>query len=272
MSLKAYISFVELPTKIASVIPFILGTVYTMYRYGEINAINLIIMFTSMITFDMATTGINNYCDYQNELKHTKEKYDGRNPMHVYNISNKVGLLTIFTLLSIGVISGIILVLKTNLLILAIGVLCYFVGIFYTFGPIPISRMPLGEIFSGVFMGLLITFLTIYVTIHDKGYFGLYINEYNLSASFNLMELVVLGLISIPLIIGIANIMLANNICDLEDDIKVQRFTLPYYIGKENAIKIFKYNYYIGYIAVLLAIIMGILPKSAVLFLASILV
>lgn len=269
MSLKAYLSFVELPTKIASVIPFIMGIVYTHYRYEEINIVNILIMFISMITFDMATTAINNYCDYKNEIKHYNDDYKGRNAMFVYNISQRTALITIAILLLVATIFGIILTIKTNLLVLAIGVICFFVGIFYTFGPIPISRMPLGEMFSGIFMGLLIPFLTVYISIYNKEYFGIYIQNTDLLVKFNLIELLVIGIVSIPLIGGIANIMLANNICDLQEDIKVGRYTLPYYIGKNIAIKLFKYIYYVGYIAILVSIGIGILPPTCLLILLT---
>lgn len=264
MSLKAYINFVELPTKLASIIPFIMGIAYSLYRYNSANIVNLIIMFISMITFDMATTAINNYCDYKNELKYSSEEYNGRNPMFVYNISEKVGLLVIFTLLTISIIAGIILSLKTNLLVLAIGIICFFVGIFYTFGPIPISRMPLGEIFSGIFMGFIIPFLAIYVSIYNREYFGIYIDNYVILARFNIREIIAILLVTTPLIGGIANIMLANNICDLEEDIKVGRYTLPYYIGKKRSINLFKYIYYFGYIAIVLSIFIDILPKTSI--------
>ncbi|MGL6105154.1 1,4-dihydroxy-2-naphthoate polyprenyltransferase [Romboutsia sp.] len=265
MSLKAYLSFVELPTKIASVIPFIMGVIYTHYRYGQFNFTNIVVMFISMITFDMATTAINNYCDYKNELKHFKDDYKGRNAMFVYNISQKKALCTIAILLFTATIFGIILTFRTNLLVLAVGVVCFFVGIFYTFGPIPISRMPLGEVFSGGFMGLLIPFLTIYISIYNKDYFGIYIDNTTLLMKFNLVEMLVIGTVSIPLIGGIANIMLANNICDLEEDIKVGRYTLPYYISKKVAVKLYKYIYYVGYITILLSVVIDILPKTALL-------
>ena len=265
MNLKAYISFVELPTKVASVIPFIMGVVYTLCRYEEVNIGNLIIMFISMICFDMATTAINNYCDYKNEMKHLKGEYKGRNAMFVYNISQKTALIVIGILLFIATTFGIILTFKTNLLVLAIGVICFFIGIFYTFGPIPISRMPLGEVFSGVFMGLLIPFLTIYISIYSKGYFGIYIEEAMLLMQFNIIEAISIGLVTVPLIGGISNIMLANNICDLEDDTKVGRYTLPYYIGKDIAVKIYKYTYYVCYISIILSVLIGALPKTALL-------
>lgn len=269
MNLKGYISFVELPTKVASVIPFIMGVVYSIYRYDEINVFNLMIMFISMITFDMATTAINNYCDYKNEISHQGKNYQGKNPMHVYGISQKVGLYTIAILLSIATIFGIILTFKTNILILFIGIICFFMGIFYTFGPIPISRMPLGEVFSGIFMGLFIPFITIYASIYDKGFFGIYIEGSMIIGKFNLIEGIVIAMISIPLICGISNIMLANNICDLEEDIKVSRFTLPYYITKDRAIKLYKYIYYLGYIVILLSVIVKILPNSTLLAILS---
>lgn len=44
---------------------------------------------------------------------------------------------------------------------------------------------------------------------------------------------------SIPLVTLIANIMLANNTCDLEEDIRNHRYTLVYYIGKKNALKLY---------------------------------
>ena len=272
MGIKAYINFIELPTKIASVIPYILGIVYTIYKYDTINLKNVIIMFISMITFDMATTGINNYFDYKDELKYLKSEYKGKNPMFEYNISQKTASITVITLLVISIISGILLAIRTNLLLLIIGVMCFFIGIFYTFGPIPISRMPLGEVFSGFFMGLLIPFLTIYASIYDKGYFGIYLNKEMLFVELNLIHLISISIMTIPIIGGISNIMLANNICDLEEDIKINRFTLPYYIGKSNAIKLFKYIYYVGYISTILSILLGTLPKTSLLHMLSIII
>lgn len=269
MNLKSYISFVELPTKVASVIPFIMGVVYTLYRYEEVNITNLLIMFISMICFDMATTAINNYCDYKNEIKHMKDKYKGRNPMFIYNISQKIALTVIGILLFIATTFGIMLAFKTNLLVLVIGAICFFIGIFYTFGPIPISRMPLGEVFSGIFMGFLIPFLTIYVSIYSKKYFGIYIDEFIISIKINLIEAITIGIVAVPLIGGISNIMLANNICDLDDDIKVGRYTLPYYIGKDTAIKLYKYTYYICYISIIISVLIGALPKTALLSLLT---
>lgn len=270
MGIKGFIRYVELPTKLASVIPYTFGVLYTLFRYGKLNLENLVAMFISMICFDMATTAINNFYDYRNELKHYKEEYNGDNPMFVFGISQKKGSFIIVFLISIAIIFGIVLTYNTNLFVLLLGMICFFMGIIYTFGPVPISRTPFGEAFSGFFMGFFITLLTIYSSIYNDGYFGIFLDGYSIEIKLNLLEGLVILLVSMPLIAGIANIMLANNICDLEDDIKVNRFTLTYYIGKERALKLYRYIYYLGYFAVVFGVFTKLLPVSAVLVLLTI--
>lgn len=65
MSLESFLKLVEIQTKVASVIPFALGTLYTVYHFGIFNPKNFIIMFISLLSFDMVTTAINNYYDYK---------------------------------------------------------------------------------------------------------------------------------------------------------------------------------------------------------------
>ncbi|WP_185650869.1 hypothetical protein [Clostridium sp. DJ247] len=71
-----------------------------------------------------------------------------------------------------------------------------------------------------------------------------------MNVSINIIEVLYIFLISLPLISGIANIMLSNNICDIEDDLENKRYTLPVYIGSDNALKLYKALYYIAYISI----------------------
>ena len=61
----SFLKLVEIQTKVASMIPFILGTVYSLYRFGKFNGMNFLLMFISLLTVDMATTAVNNYMDYK---------------------------------------------------------------------------------------------------------------------------------------------------------------------------------------------------------------
>lgn len=63
--------------------------------------------------------------------------------------------------------------------------------------------------------------------------------------------------------------MLTNNICDLEEDIKNNRFTLPYYIGKKYAIWLFNALYLISFFAILAAVALHLLPKIMLLALLA---
>lgn len=270
MSLSGFFKFVEIQTKLASIIPFIVGTLYSLYRYKSFNLKNFIIMGVSLIAFDMATTAINNYIDYKKALKVEGCSYKDENAIVKYGIKESTAKSIIFTLIAIAIFFGILLTLNTNVIVLLIGIISFLAGIFYTYGPIPISRMPLGEIFSGVFMGFVILFLSCYIHIYDRNIISLVYDNNVLSISINLVEIFYIFLISIPTINGIANIMLANNICDVEDDIINNRYTLPYYLGKKNAFKLFKILYYIGYLDIILLVILKISPVTSLLVILTI--
>ncbi|MCH3963764.1 MAG: 1,4-dihydroxy-2-naphthoate polyprenyltransferase [Clostridium sp.] len=258
MNLKDFLEFVEIKTKVASIIPFFLGTIYSIYRYDSLRTVNFFIMLVSLISFDMATTAINNYCDYKKRVCTDDEKIG---IISSGKLKESTALALIAILLAIAVISGIILTIHTNLIVFFIGAASFSVGIFYTFGPVPISRMPLGEIFSGFFMGFVIVFLSIYINTFDSNIILFSYNSGMLNLSINIIEIIYIFLISISCINGIFNIMLANNICDLSKDTANDRYTLAYYIGRKNSLLLFKFMYYIIYAAIIFLIVIGVLPK-----------
>ncbi|SKA79120.1 1,4-dihydroxy-2-naphthoate octaprenyltransferase [Caloramator quimbayensis] len=268
MKVNSFLKLVEIQTKIASVIPFLLGTIYAVYRFKSFNVINFIFMFVSLITFDMATTAINNYYDYKRAVKKHGYNYEMHNGIVKYNLTETSVKITIFALLLCATSFGIMLFLNTNIIVLIIGIISFAVGIFYSFGPVPISRMPLGEIFSGIFMGFVIVFLSVFIQVDDKILNLIYHNGF-LTLNMNLKEIIYIFLISIPTINCISNVMLANNICDIDDDLVNKRYTLPIYLGKEKSLLIFKIAYYVVYIDIILLIILGIVPVFSIITLLT---
>lgn len=269
MTLRNYLQFVEIQTKAASIIPFILGGLYSIYRYKSFSTMNFFIMLISLLTFDMATTAINNYIDYKKSLKTLNHNLESKNDLVREGITTSTALIIIFTLLTTATILGIILVIGTNVIVLLIGVLSFLAGILYTFGPIPISRMPLGELFSGFFMGFIILFLSIYIHIYDQNIINVFYSNNILSLDINILKVFDIFLLSIPTITGIANIMLANNICDVDEDILNKRFTLSYYIGHRNSLLLFKFLYYIGFIDIIILVTLRIAPIATLLVLVT---
>jgi len=258
MSIATFLKLVEIQTKIASVFPFLVGTLFVMYRYDSFNLVNTLIFFTAMLLFDLTTTAINNYMDFR---KAKSEEYrKERNIIGQKMIPERVVVLIILLMLTMASGLGIWLVIRTDLLVLLIGMLCFAIGIFYTFGPIPLSRMPLGEVFSGVTMGFGIVFLIVYVNAFDQGIANFIWSGREIVFHADLLLLLEIVWISLPCVFTIANLMLANNICDLEDDVANERFTLPYYIGKRYAIWLFDALYAATFLAILTAVLFKVLP------------
>lgn len=269
MNLKSFFKLVEIQTKVASVIPFLIGTTFVLYKYDDFNLKNMVLFFLSMIIFDMTTTAINNYMDFKKALK--KEGYGYEEHNAIVKDGLKIGTVkwTIILMLIMASALGLLLVFNTNLVVLAVGVICFFIGITYSYGPIPISRTPFGEIFSGFTMGFFITFLSVYIHIFKENPIFTKLSEGTLFIELNLEVLLSILIVSIPLIAGIANIMLANNICDIEDDIVNKRYTLPIFIGKEMALKVFKWTYYIGFLSIVFAVSLKVLPITCLLVLIA---
>lgn len=259
MSFGTFLKLVEIKTKLASVFPFLIGILYVYYRYGTIKPLETLLFFVAMLLFDMTTTAINNYMDYK---KAKSEEYrQTENIIGITKIPEWLVATTILTLLTTATVISLILVAYTDLLLLFIGMVCFFIGIFYTFGPIPFSRMPLGEILSGLTMGFGIVFLAVYVNTYDLGIANLIWEGRMVSLTFDFIAMIEIVLVSLPCVFTIANIMLANNICDLEYDIENERFTLPYYLGRRLSIWLFNALYIGSFVAIVVCVLLNLYPK-----------
>lgn len=269
MNITTFFKLVEIRTKVASVIPYLVGTLYTLYAFDTFNPMNAILMFLSMLIFDMTTTAINNYIDYTKAIKKDGYGYEVHNVIHKYGLKTSHIRFLIYTMLFISSVLGILLALNTNIIILLLGMVCFAIGILYTFGPLPISRTPFGELFSGLTMGLVLTFITIYIHIFDQNVFNFSLTRELLTVNLNLSVLIAIGVICIPLVACIANIMLANNICDMEEDLPNRRYTLPIYIGRGNALLLWEALYYLAYVAIIIGVLLKVLPWLSLLTLIT---
>jgi len=266
MKIRSFLKYVEIQTKLASMVSFLLGTLLAVYRYRVFNTENFLLMLVSLLCFDMTTTAINNYMDFKNARKKSGYGYEKHNAIVRDNIRESAAIAVIVILLVISVAAGFVLFLKTNVVVLVLGVISFAVGVLYSAGPVPISRTPFGEVFSGLFMGFLIPFLSAFIHVFDKNIVLLQFESPILMFRANVLEAAYIFIVSVPAVAGIANIMLANNICDMEDDLENRRYTLPLYIGKERALRLFKWIYYGAYLFVIVGIVLRIIPITGLLF------
>lgn len=244
-TLQKFNALVQIQTIIISALPYIIGSVMASYYYHNFNLVYSLWLFLAVICFHLAVNGHNQYTDYARYKQNHITSYN--NILEKFNITKSWARKIIIILTLISAIIGTILSIKVGWIILLIGILSYLIGYCYSGGPYPILKTPFGEPASGITMGYNITFL------------GLYINMYNVHPFDNFLwakAIIVAG----PAIFVIANVMLANNICDVAEDVKIGRKTLPYYTGRKTALTILCCYYVLAYIFLILGIVLKYLP------------
>lgn len=254
--LNKFLSYVEIRTKITSTFAFLMTISFLLYKKQTIDWKLTFIFFAAMFLFDLTTTAINNYIDTKTNNQELQFK-------------RSTALMIIIVLFCISAGLGLYLAYLTDIVIFLIGGLCFLCGVFYTYGPVPISRQPLGEILSGVFYGLLIPFIILYINAPVGTYVNFSVNLESISLELKIIPIVTLLLFSVIPTCTTANIMLANNICDLDKDIQVKRHTLPYYLG-EKSLYLFAGIYYLTYVATIIMVVLKILSPICLLSLLTI--
>lgn len=244
---KYFIDFVELKTKLISVFSFIVAVlfyIHYLYPIYGIDVINIVIFFVSMLAIDMFTTALNHLSAIFKEKK--KSLYDEKllKDMDENNYSMKTNYIIIVGLFFVFTTLGIILVLRSNIGVLLLGMLSVLIGIIYSFGKRPIAYTPFGEIFAGGAMGGILPVIVIFTQFDHL--------------PFELSPF--LAIVFMPLAFLIGNVLFANNICDLELDVHNGRYTLAHYTGKEFGAKLLHLSNLGALGCITLASLLGYLP------------
>jgi hypothetical protein len=150
--LQRFFSYVEIKTKITSVFPFLMTLSYLFSSGIDINLPRSLVFFFGMFLFDLTATTINNF-------------FDSKKNSQKLQFSRRTCAAITAILLLLSVFFGIWLVLLTDIAVLFLGALCFLFGIFYSWGPVPISHGPYGELVSGLFYGLLIPAILLYINV-----------------------------------------------------------------------------------------------------------
>ncbi|MBO0486936.1 prenyltransferase [Vagococcus fluvialis] len=251
MTLKIFAELVELKAKTASIFPFLMGFLYSWYHYNQIYWGNMLIFFISMVLFNMAVDIMDNYMDYHNATDVHDYKHE-TNIIGRENLSLSLVRNMMWGFIIVSALMGIYLASQTSWVILWLGMFSYAMGIFYSAGPKPLSSLPVGEVTSGLTMGVVIPLICVYLNIYDIVPF-----DWHLIGSVTMM--------SLPAAFSIANLMLANNTCDVEEDILNNRHTLVSYIGKKKAVTLFQSLVIATFVAATISVVFKIVPLTLLL-------
>ena len=199
----------------AAIAPVLVGTTFALNYTENFSWIKFLLFLIACVLIQAATNLFNEYYDYKKGLdKIDSEGISGS--IVKGKLTSKEVMVGAIVLYIASFLIGIVLTTLSSYYVLLVGLVSMLVGYLYTGGPYPIAYSPLGEVFSGFFMGTIIIGLAFYFQTK-------YIN----------IDVIIL---SIPIFLLIAGIMLTNNIRDLANDKESGRKTYAIIVGKNNAV------------------------------------
>lgn len=235
-------------TLTAAFAPVFLGTMIAL-THGKLHFPLFFAMLIASLFIQMATNMFNEYYDFKRGLDN--ENSVGIGGTIVRNgVQPKTVLTIALTLYAVSVLIGIYICMQTSWMLALVGAISMLIGYLYTGGPLPIAYTPFGELVSGVVMGMLLILIAFYIQT----------GEVTTDAV----------LISIPSMLLVAAIMMANNIRDLEGDKEGGRKTLAILVGRSNAITILASFFIVSYCWIIILIVLGYLTPWALLVFVSI--
>lgn len=235
-------------TLTAAFVPVILGTVIAM----EITAINWLLfaaMLIASILIQAATNMFNEYYDFKRGLD-TEESVGIGGAIVRHGVQPRTVMLLALSLYGIALLLGIYICSQTSWWLAVVGAVSMLIGYLYTGGPLPIAYTPFGEIFAGLFMGMLIILISFYIqtgTVTGQAV-----------------------LISIPIMILVGLINLSNNIRDIEEDRLGGRKTFAILVGRKTAVQTMFILFLIAYLWIVGLVVAGLLTPWALITLISI--
>lgn len=253
--IKEFFILTQIYSVVTSIMPAILGMMFVGLYYRQFNFGLSLLLFIAVVLFHLAVNVHNQYVDYYKYQSQPEVfKNSVNNTLKVNQISPKKAQMLTIILAGISAIIGLYLVYRTGWFILLIGIVSFLIGYFYSGGFKSISYSPFGELVSGLTMGYNITLLAVYINLEN-------------TSAFEWSFVLKTALVSLVAVFAISNIMLANNISDAKEDLKVGRKTLVAYIGEKNSLIVWILCYLLGYVAVVMSVVLGYLPRYCLLIL-----
>lgn len=208
-------------TWVASLFPALFGVLVTAFEERVLSMPQTVLLAGACILLQAAVNTLNDYADFVKGADSQDDYVEKMDSVLVYHAVNPRAALCIGILyFMLGGVFGVAACRHAGAVPLYIGLTGGATVILYSTGALPISYLPLGELVSGFVMGGLIP---LGVAAAADGGWHLDILPYTL-----------------PLIIGIALIMLSNNGSDIEKDSRAGRKTLPVCIGRKNTVLVYR--------------------------------
>ena len=203
-------------TKIVSVSSLLVGSAWALATAPERFSWGLLaLMAAATVLVDMGTTGFNSYFDFVTGVDTRDSDQERFKALVQREIDPRVALHLSLALYAVAMPLGIAVGARAGWGVVATGAFCMVFAWFYSGGPRPISRTPVGEFFAGGLLGGVLVIVAAFV--HTQ----------RLDAATIL--------VGIPSSLIIAGILSTNNACDRVGDARAGRRTLAIVLGPDRS-------------------------------------
>lgn len=211
-----FLRIVDIRTKIVSVSSLLVGSAWVLATAPERFSWTLFgLMAVATLLVDMGTTGFNSYFDFITGVDTRESDQERFKALVQRPIDPRIALHLSFALYAAAVPFGLAIGARAGWGVVAIGAACMLFAYFYSGGPRPISRTPVGEFFAGGLLGGVLVVV------------AAFIHTGSLDAATIL--------VGVPSSLIIAGILSTNNACDRVGDAKAGRHTLAIALGPERS-------------------------------------
>ena len=227
----------------AAISPVLVGTALAAY-YGTFHPLIFAVTLLSCLFLQIGTNYFNEYFDYRYGLDHAESLGAStvifRDEMTAAQVlGGGIGCFAIATLL------GIILIVLLGPAIILFGLAAMAIAYFYSAKPFKFSSRGLGDVMVYIAMGFLMTWGSYYVQIPHWSW-----------AAFAA---------SVPVGFIVTAILNMNNVRDYQDDLAVDKKTLPVRFGQRFGQRFHAFLLFGSYAAVTLFVAVALLPWPSLL-------
>jgi 1,4-dihydroxy-2-naphthoate octaprenyltransferase len=230
-------------TLTAAISPVLVGTALAGYE-GTFNVLTFLATLFSCLFLQIGTNFFNEYFDYRYGLDHAGSLGSTtvifRNEMSANQVrAGGIGSFVLAALL------GIVLIFLVGPVIILFGVAGLLIAYFYSAKPFKFASRGLGDILVYIAMGFLMTWGSYYVQIHQWSWQAF--------------------AASVPVGFLVTSILNMNNVRDYQDDLAVNKKTLPVRFGVKFGQRFHATLLFGSYIATTLFVFTSLLPLTSLL-------
>jgi 1,4-dihydroxy-2-naphthoate octaprenyltransferase len=225
-------------TLVASITPVLVGTAVAFYQ-GQFRIVQFLATLFACLFLQIGTNYFNEYFDYRYGLDHA-ESLGASTVIFRNEMTAKQVLLGGVSCFVIAVVLGLLLTYLVGPIIVLFGLVGMAIAYFYSAEPFKFSSRGLGDVLVYIAMGFLMTWGSYYVQLQRWSWMAF--------------------AASVPVGFLVTAILNMNNVRDYQDDMLVNKRTLPVRFGQRFG-KIFHACLLIGsYVATTIFAIVGLLP------------